>query len=134
MVGDAPKGMGSQHGGHLGIAEHGGAIAEGEVGGDDDRGLLVEHADQMEQELSAGSGERQVAQFIEDHQIEPAKLGGDGTGLPDAGFWLESGNEIDRVEVTPADTGTHDAGGDRDGQMRLARPCAADEHDVAATG
>ena len=66
MVGDAVE----QRGGHLGIAEHGGPLAEGEVGGDDDRGLLVELADQVEQELPAGSGERQITQFIEHHEIE----------------------------------------------------------------
>jgi hypothetical protein len=35
---------------HLGIAEDGGPFAKGEVGGDDDGGLLVEPADQMEGE------------------------------------------------------------------------------------
>lgn len=134
MVGDAPKGMCSQRGGHLGIAEHGGPIAEGQVGGDDDRGLLVELADQMEQELPTGSGERQIAQLVEYHEVEPAELGSDGASLPDASFFLEPGDEIDHVEVTPAGTGTHDARVNRGGQMRLARPCAVDEHDVAATG
>jgi len=37
-----------QGGGHLGIAEDGGPLAEGQVGGDDDRGLFVELADQVE--------------------------------------------------------------------------------------
>ncbi len=42
-----------QSGGHLGVAEDGGPFAEGEVGGDDDRGPLVEPADQVEEELAA---------------------------------------------------------------------------------
>ena len=37
-----------QRGGHLGVAEHGRPLAEGEVGGDDDRGALIEPADEME--------------------------------------------------------------------------------------
>jgi hypothetical protein len=45
MMGDAIEGRGC----HLGIAEHGGPLAEGQVGGDDDRGLLVELAEQVEQ-------------------------------------------------------------------------------------
>ena len=45
MVRDAIE----QRGVHLGVAEDGGPLAEGEVGGDDDRGLLVELADQVEQ-------------------------------------------------------------------------------------
>ena len=47
-----------QRGGHFGVAEHARPFAEGEVGGDDDRGLLVEAANQVEQELPAGLGER----------------------------------------------------------------------------
>ena len=45
MMGDAIE----ERGCHLGIAEHGGPLAEGQVGGYDDRGLLVELADQVEQ-------------------------------------------------------------------------------------
>jgi len=37
-----------QRRGHLGVAEHAGPFAEAEVGGDDDAGLLVELAEQME--------------------------------------------------------------------------------------
>jgi hypothetical protein len=37
-----------QCGGHLGIAEHAGPFTEGEVRGDDDRGPLVEPADEVE--------------------------------------------------------------------------------------
>lgn len=44
--------------GHLGVAEDGGPFAEGEVCGDDDRGSLVDAADEVEQELAAGLRER----------------------------------------------------------------------------
>jgi len=49
-------------GGHLGIAKHLGPIGEGQVGGDQQGGVLVELADQMEQQLAAGLAERQIAQ------------------------------------------------------------------------
>ena len=49
MVRDAVE----QRGGHFRIAEDGGPLAEGQVGGDDDRGLLVELADEVEQQLPA---------------------------------------------------------------------------------
>ena len=42
-----------QGGGHLGIAEHACPLAKAEVGGDDDTGLLVEFAEQMEQHCPA---------------------------------------------------------------------------------
>lgn len=38
MVGDAVK----QGGGHLGVADHGYPFAEGQVGGDNQRSLLIE--------------------------------------------------------------------------------------------
>jgi hypothetical protein len=43
-----------QRGGHLGVAEHAGPFSEGEIGGDDDGGALVEPADEVEQKLAAG--------------------------------------------------------------------------------
>ena len=49
-----------QGGGHHGVAEHGGSFAEAGVGGDDDRGALVETADQVEQLLAAGLFEGQI--------------------------------------------------------------------------
>jgi hypothetical protein len=52
-----------QRGGHLGVAEDAGPFAEGKVGGDQRRGLLVEPADQVEQQLAAGLGEGQIAEF-----------------------------------------------------------------------
>jgi len=60
--------------GHLGVAEHRRSLGELQVGGDDDRGVLVEAADQVEQQLAAGLGERQVAQLVEDQEIEPDQL------------------------------------------------------------
>ena len=42
-----------ERGRHLGVAEHARPLAEGKIGGDDDRGLLVEPADQVEEELAA---------------------------------------------------------------------------------
>src|ERR1700730_8270120 len=49
-----------QRGGHLGVAEDRGPLAEGEVGSDDNRGLLIEAADQMEEQLAARLGEGQI--------------------------------------------------------------------------
>jgi hypothetical protein len=41
-----------QRRGHLGVAEDGRPLAEGQVGGNDHRGLLVELADQVEEQLA----------------------------------------------------------------------------------
>ena len=53
-----------QRRGHLGIAEHARPFAEGEIGGDQDRGALVEPADEVKEKLAAGLGERQVAELV----------------------------------------------------------------------
>ena len=58
-----------QRRGQLGIAEHVGPFREAQVGGDDQAGLLVELAEQVEQQRTAGLAERQIAEFIEDDEI-----------------------------------------------------------------
>ena len=63
-------------GGHLGIAEDARPFAEGEVGGDDYRGALVEPADQVEQQLAARLGEGQVAELVEDDEVEAGEVRG----------------------------------------------------------
>ena len=42
-----------QRSSHLGVTKHAGPLAEGEIGGDDDGGALVEPADKVEQKLTA---------------------------------------------------------------------------------
>jgi hypothetical protein len=51
VVGEATE----QRRGHRGVAEDAGPFAEGKVGGDDDRGALVELAAQVEEELAASA-------------------------------------------------------------------------------
>src|ERR1700687_3915900 len=46
-----------QSGRHLGVGKDARPFAECEIGGDDDRGALVEPADEVEPELGAGLGE-----------------------------------------------------------------------------
>ena len=47
-----------------------GHFSEGEIGGDEDRGALIEPADQMEEELTAGLGEGQIVEFVEDDEVD----------------------------------------------------------------
>src|SRR5258708_12434897 len=63
-----------QCGGHLRIAEHARPFAEGKIGGDDDRGALVEAADGVEQQLPAGLGERQIAELVENDEVQTGEL------------------------------------------------------------
>ena len=79
-----------QRGCHLGIAEHAGPFTEREIGGDDDGGALVKPADEMEQQLAAGLGERQVAEFVEDNEVHPRQMLGDTTLASVAGLDLQA--------------------------------------------
>ena len=56
--------------GHLRIAEYLGPLAEGQVGGDDQRGPLIELGHQVEEQLSAVAGEGQIAEFVEHDEID----------------------------------------------------------------
>ena len=56
-------------GGHPGIAKHLRPIGEGQIGRDQQRGVFVQFADQMEQQLAARLAEWQVAQFVDGDEI-----------------------------------------------------------------
>ena len=120
-----------QRRGHLGVAEDGWPFAEGEVGGDDDRGALVEPAHEVEQELAAGLSEGQIAKFVEDDEVAPGELVCGAALASGTEFGLEMVDQVDDV-VAPATGTLSDAGArDGDGEMGLAGAGAADQHDVA---
>ena len=73
MVGETVE----QRSRHLWIAKDAWPFAEGEVGRDDDRGALIETADQVEQQLPAGLGEREIAEFVEDDEVEAREIIGE---------------------------------------------------------
>src|ERR1700679_3867207 len=81
---------------HLRVAEHAGPFAETEISRDDDAGALVEFAEQMEEQRSAGGAERQVAEFVKDDEVgigEPAGgLGGRSVVL----FLVDGGDKCRR--------------------------------------
>ena len=109
-----------QRGRHFRIAEDARPFAEGEVGGDDDRGALIETADEMEQQLPAGLGEGEIAEFVEDDEVEAREIIGEPSLAASARLSLELIDEIDGGEEAPARSGSDAASRDGDGQMRLA--------------
>ena len=54
---------------HLGVAKNLRPICKRQIGGDEQRRVLVKLADQMEQQLAAGLAERQIAKFVDDNDI-----------------------------------------------------------------
>ena len=84
-----------QRGRHLRVTEHGGPLAKAEIGRDDDAGALVELAQQMEEQRSAGGAERQVAQLVEDDEIGVGKSRRDLSRLSLKLLLFESVDEFD---------------------------------------
>jgi hypothetical protein len=123
-----------QRGCHLGVAEHAGPFAEGEIGGDDDGRALVKPADEVEQQLAAGLSERQVTEFVEDDEFHPGQMLGDTTLPSVAGLDLEAVDKVDHIVEAATGTGSDAASGDCDSQMGLASACSPDQHDVALLG
>jgi hypothetical protein len=128
VVGEAVE----ERGRHLGVAEDGGPFAEVEVGGDDDRGALVESADEVEEELPAGLREGQVSEFIEDDKVEAREVVGQATLLAAARLGLEPVHHVDDVEQAPAGAAPDERPGDGDCEVGLPRAGPADEDDVCA--
>src|SRR3984893_4394845 len=119
---------------HLGVAEHARPFAEGQVGGDEYGGTLVEPADQVEEQLAAGLGEWQVAQFVEHDEVEPCQVIGEPALPTGAGFALQPIDEVDDG-VEAAARAAADAGpSDGYGEMAFAGAGAADQHGVALLG
>src|SRR5271165_1416328 len=98
MMGEAVE----QRGGHFRIAEHGRPFSECEIGGDDDRGGLVEATDQVERQLAAGLGEWEIAQFVEDDEVETGEIVGETTLSAGSAFGFEAIDEVDGVEEPAA--------------------------------
>lgn len=115
---------------HLGVAEHCRPFSEREVRGDDDRRALVEPTDQMEQELTASLGKWQIAEFVEDDEVETVEIVGRPPLLAAARFRFQPIDQIDDVEEAPACSVADQCTGNRDGEMALTGSRAADEDDV----
>lgn len=74
----------------------------------------------MEQQLPAGLGERQIAQFVKDDEVEAGQIVGQPSLTAGAGFTLQPVDQIDDG-VEAATGATADASpGDGDGEMALA--------------
>ena len=123
-----------ERGGHLGIAKDRRPFAEGEVGGDDDRGAFVELADEVEQQLSAGLGKGQIAEFVEDDEVKAVQVIGQTALFAASGLGLEAIDQIDDIVEPTAGAVADQGAGDGDGQMRFAGSGAADQDDIALIG
>jgi len=82
---------------YLGFTEDTDSFDNGQVGGDDQRGLFVELSDELEQQGAAGRREWQIPQFIEDHRVSLDQLAGHVSSTCRLLFPLQLVHQIDRV-------------------------------------
>ena len=130
MVGQAVE----QRGGHFGVTEDARPFTEGQVGRDDDRGAFVEPADEVEQKLATGLGEREIAEFVEDDEVHACQMFGEPALASIAGLDLEPVDQIDDVVEATAGAAADAASRNGDGQMGLAGTGAADQNGIALLG
>src|SRR5205823_14119406 len=91
-----------ERGRHLGVAKHTGPIAKGQIGGDDNGSALVKPADQMKEQLAAGLSERQVAELVENNEVDAGEIFGEPPLPAGAGLALQPVDEVDDgVEAAP---------------------------------
>src|SRR6185312_16527200 len=106
-------------------------VGEGEIRGDQQRGVFVELADQVEQELAAGLAEWQVAQLVDDDQMIAQQLLCQPAAAAGGLLLLKLIDQIDEIEEAASGAGTDDRGGHGDAQVGLPGAGAADEDAVA---
>ena len=88
----------------------------------------------MEEQLPASLGEGQIAEFIEDDEVEPSEVVGDPALLAATMLGLQAIDQIDNVVEAAARAVADQGAGNGDGQMRLAGSGAADQDGIALVG
>jgi hypothetical protein len=88
----------------------------------------------VEQELSAGPREWQIAEFVEDDEVHAGQMIGETTLPSIAGLGLEPVDEIDHVVEPTARAGSDAGSRNGDGKMGLAGAGSADQHGIALLG
>src|SRR6266478_5173274 len=111
---------------HLGVGEDARPFGKGEIGRQDDRGALVEAADQVEQHLAAADRERQITKLVEDDEIDADELVGEFAGFSGTRLGLELVDQIDCGEEAHARAVAHAIGADRYRNVTLAGAGSAD--------
>ncbi len=60
-------------------------LAKSKIRGDEDRGSLVEPADEVKEKLAAGLGEGEISEFVEDDEVHAGQIVGDRPWRPARG-------------------------------------------------
>ena len=116
---------------HLCIAEDLRPFAEAEVGRDDDARALIELAQKVEQQRTAGRAEWQIAEFIKDNQVDFGQHLSHLPSLPKCLFLLQRIDEFNgRVEAHFASVMLNGLDADSCGDMAFASSRSSDQNNV----
>jgi hypothetical protein len=85
----------------------------------------------VEQQLAAGLSERQIAELIEDDEVQTGEEVGEPSLAAGTRFGLEPVDEVGSGEEPPARSGSNTASCDGDRQVCFAGAGAADQDNVA---
>ena len=122
-----------QRGRHFRIAENASPFAEAQVGGDDHAGSLVELAEQVEKQGSTRGAERQVPEFIQDHEVMADQALGDLARASMSLFLLQRVDEIDGGEEPDLLSMMFDGlDGERGRDMGFSRAWSANQDDIVS--
>ena len=88
----------------------------------------------MEEQLTAGLGEGEVAKFIENDEAQAAEVVGDAALSAGARLGFELVDEVDDIVEAAAGAAANAGAGDAYGEVGLACAGAADEDQVALLG
>ena len=116
---------------HLCIAEDLRPFTEVEVGRDDDAGALIEFAQKVEQQRTAGRAERQVAKLIKDDQVDLGEHLSHLSSLSKGLFLLQCVDQFDGgVEAHLAPVMLNGLDSDSCGDMAFAGVWSTNQDDV----
>ena len=119
-----------QRGGELLLAEDLGPAGEVQVGGDRHPGPLVAVGEELEEQLGGGLGEGQVAELVDQHQVEAAQLGQQpGQAQLAVGELQLGGQGGGGAEEHPV-AAQAERPAQADEQVGLAQPAGADQQQV----
>ena len=102
---------------HFFIPEDLWPFTKAEIGGDHDRGLLVEFRDEMKEELTTVIREREVSQLVEHEEVKTKESGRDLSSLPGHLVLFKVIGQIHKVIESCTSPVSDRMGCDSDGQM-----------------
>ena len=125
-VGDAVE----ERAGHTLVAEYVGPVLKGQVGGEENALAFVGAAYDLEEEFGAGLGKRDIAELVEDEQVEFGQAVEESFELAFFSGLEELGDEAGDGEEAHALALGADSVSEGGGEMGLAGAGIADEQDV----